>query len=149
MQNIDKSNDEYSRLNDQVKEKIPRVKNILSSFLIGGLICVIGQSLWEIYILIGFNQEDAGILGTITLIFIGGFLTGIGIYDEISQFAGAGTIIPVTGFANAMVAPALEYKQDGLVLGMGAKLFSVAGPVLSYGMVTAFLIGLFKLLFGG
>lgn len=149
MQNINKSDDEYSRLNDKIKPPIPKFKNILKAFFTGGMICLFGQILWQLYILLGFSQDDAGIMGTITLIFLGGFLTGIGIYDEISQFAGAGTIIPVTGFANAMVAPALEYKQDGLVLGMGAKIFNVAGPVLTYGMVSAFLIGFIKLILGG
>ena len=149
MQNVNKSNDEYSKLNDDLKAKNPRIKNIIKAFFSGGLICLIGQGLWQFYIWLGFPQEDAGALGTITLILLGGLLTGLGIYDEISQFAGAGTIIPVTGFANAMVSPALDYKQDGLILGMGAKLFSVAGPVLTYGMVSAFIVALLKLLLGG
>ena len=149
MQNINKSDDEYSRLNEKIKPNIPKFRNIIRAYLTGGTICLLGQSLWNIYMIFGFNQENAGIMSTITLILIGGLLTGIGKYDEISQFAGAGTIIPVTGFANAMVSPALEYKQDGLVLGMGSKLFSVAGPVLTYGMVSSFIIGFLKLIFGG
>ncbi len=149
MKNIDKSEEEYKILEKKNRSKIPKYKNIFFSFIIGGLICLLGQIFWEMYINLGFSQEDGGTMTTITLIFLGSFLTGIGVYDEISQYAGAGTIVPVTGFANAMVAPALEYKQDGYILGMGAKLFSVAGPVLSYGMLSAFIIGLLKYIFGG
>lgn len=149
MENIDKSKEEYKILEKKNRSDIPKYKNLLFSFIIGGIICLLGQIIWEMYINLGFSQEDGGTMTTITLIFLGSFLTGIGVYDEISQYAGAGTIVPVTGFANAMVAPALEYKQDGYILGMGAKLFSVAGPVLSYGMLSAFIIGLLKYIFGG
>ncbi|MGM0410401.1 MAG: stage V sporulation protein AC [Bacillota bacterium] len=149
MENIDKSKEEYKILEKKNRSDIPKYKNLIFSFIIGGIICLLGQIIWEMYINLGFSQEDGGTMTTITLIFLGSFLTGIGVYDEISQYAGAGTIVPVTGFANAMVAPALEYKQDGYILGMGAKLFSVAGPVLSYGMLSAFIIGLLKYIFGG
>ena len=97
--------------------------------------------------LFDYSQQDAETMVTITMIFLGGLLTGLDVYDEIGQFAGAGSLVPVTGFANSMVAPALEYKQEGFIIGIGANLFSIAGPVLAYGMVSAFLVGLIKTLF--
>ncbi len=149
MGNINKSKDEYKKLVKKNSPPLPRFKNIIKAYLVGGLICLIGQGFWNLYILIGYNQTDAGAMGTITMIMIGGLLTGMGYYDRLGQFAGAGSMVPVTGFANAMVSPALEYKQEGLVLGMGAKMFTVAGPVLTYGMVSSFFIGIIKLIFGG
>lgn len=149
MKNINKTKDEYQ---DMVKKNHPKenkVKNIIKAFLVGGTICLIGQGFWNLYLyFFDYSQDDAGALATITMIFLGGLLTGIGIYDELGQFAGAGSIVPVTGFANAMVSPAIEYKQEGFVLGLGAKLFSVAGPVLTYGMVSAFVIGVLKEVLG-
>lgn len=149
MKNITKSPDQYKKI---IKKNQPPAKkgyNLLKAFLIGGFICAIGQGFWYLYMLFNLNKTDAGALSTITMIFIGGLLTGIGVYDEIGQFAGAGSIVPVTGFSNAMVAPALEFKQEGLILGLGANMFTVAGPVLTYGMVSAFVIGLLKSLLGG
>lgn len=149
MKNINKTPDEYQKLINKHHPPITKGLNIVKAFVVGGLISAIGQGFWELYMLFNIPQENAGALATITMIFLGGLLTGIGIYDEIGQFAGAGTIVPVTGFANAMVSPALEYKQEGLILGLGAKLFNVAGPVLTYGMVSAFIIGLLKTVLGG
>jgi len=150
MKNINKTKDEYQKI---IKKNQPPVKkfwNILKAFLTGGLICTLGQGFWNLYLSVfNLSQDDAGALGTITLIFLGSLLTGLGYYAELGQFAGAGSIVPVTGFANSMVSPALEYKQEGYILGIGAKLFSVAGPVLTYGMVSAFIIGLLKELLGG
>ncbi|MFP4662356.1 MAG: stage V sporulation protein AC [Halanaerobiales bacterium] len=150
MKNINKTKDEYNNIVKKNQPPIHKGANIIKAFLIGGSICLIGQGIWNLYMtLFNYSQEEAGTLGTITMIFIGGLLTGLGIYDEFGQFAGAGSIVPVTGFANAMVSPALEYRQDGLILGLGANLFSVAGPVLTYGMVSAFIIGVLKKIFGG
>ena len=149
MKNINKTSDEYKKLVENNRPAVAKAKNIVKAYIVGGFICVIGQGLWNLYMFFGLPQNDAGTLATITLILLGGLLTGLGIYDELGQFAGAGTIVPVTGFANAMVSPALEYKQEGLVMGLGAKMYSVAGPVLTYGMVSAFVIGLLKNIFGG
>ncbi|MEJ6949775.1 stage V sporulation protein AC [Natronospora cellulosivora (SeqCode)] len=149
MKHINKTKDEYKKI---VKENQPpknKTMNFIKAYLVGGLICVIGQGFWNFYLLFDMSQNDAGTLSVITLIFIGALLTGIGVYDEIGQFSGAGSLVPITGFANAMVSPAMEYKQDGLILGLGAKLFDVAGPVLVYGMVTAFIIGLLTKVLGG
>ena len=120
--------------------------NFIKAYVVGGLICVLGQGLWNLYIYFDMSQEDAGTLSVITLIFLGGLVTGLGFYDEISQFSGGGAIVPITGFANSMVSPAMEYKQDGLVLGLGANLFKVAGPVLAFGMVTSFVMGALKII---
>lgn len=149
MQNINKSNDEYNSLVKQNRPAKTKIRNFIKAYVVGGFICVIGQGFWQLYMFLNLSQDDAGALGTITMMFLGGLLTGIGVYDNLGQFAGAGSIVPVTGFANAMVSPALEYKQDGLIMGLGANLFSVAGPVLTYGMVSAFVIGLLKTVLGG
>ena len=149
MKNINKTSDQYKKIVSKKQPPIAKGKNIVNAFLVGGLICIIGQGLWELYILLSFSKDNAGTMSTLTLIFLASLLTGLGYYDELGQFAGAGSIVPVTGFANAMVAPALEYKQEGLILGLGANLFSVAGPVLTYGMVSAFMIGILIEVFGG
>ncbi|MFW6022711.1 MAG: stage V sporulation protein AC [Halanaerobiaceae bacterium] len=150
MKNINKTADEYKNLIEEKQFKKNKLSNILKAFFVGGLICLLGQWFWNFYInVFNYPQDQAGALGTITMIFLGGLLTGLGVYDELGQFAGAGSIVPVTGFANAMVSPALEYKQEGLIMGLGANLFSVAGPVLTYGMVSAFIIGVLKKILGG
>ncbi len=149
MKNINKTSDEYKKIVKENQPAITRGRNIVKAFLVGGIISVIGQAFWQLYMFFNLSQDDAGALATITMIFLGGLLTGIGVYDEIGQFAGAGSIVPVTGFANAMVSPAMEYKQEGIILGLGAKMFNVAGPVLTYGMVSAFIIGVLKIVLGG
>jgi stage V sporulation protein AC len=149
MKNINKTADEYQKIVKKHHPPVSRLRNIIIAFIIGGLICVIGQAFWYLYMFFNISQEDAGVLSTITMILLGGLLTGLGLYDEIGQFAGAGSIIPITGFANSMVSPAMEFKQEGLVLGLGARMFSVAGPVLVYGMVSAFIVGVLKTIFGG
>lgn len=150
MKNINKTTDEFNKIIKKEKPKVNKVKNFLKAFLVGGIICLIGQIFQELYMtFFDYTQQDAGTMATITMIFIGGLLTGLDVYDEIGQFAGAGSLVPVTGFANSMVAPALEYKQEGFIIGIGANLFSIAGPVLAYGMVSAFIVGLLQTLFGG
>ena len=129
----------------------PRPKyfiNCLKAFIVGGLICsaaAFGQSR---LVAAGMNEEDSGTFVTVILICLAQLLTGIGVFDTIGKFAGAGVIVPITGFANSMVAPALEYKKEGVVLGVGAKLFSLAGPVLVCGISTATVIGLIYWLIG-
>ncbi|MGM0472220.1 MAG: SpoVA/SpoVAEb family sporulation membrane protein [Bacillota bacterium] len=123
-----------------------KFKNFLLAYLIGGLISVGGELIINYLTSQGISGDDAGALSSIILIFIGGLLTGLGVYDSLAQHAGAGTIVPITGFANAIVSPAMEYKQDGYVLGLGAKMYSIAGPVLTYAMLAAFTVGLIKLI---
>lgn len=132
----------YKKLVNQTKPQPPVIRNAFWAFVIGGLICVIGQLFIYLYAYLGLGKTDASSATTITLIFAAALLTGLGIYDNIGKFAGAGSIVPITGFANSMVAPALEFKREGMVLGTAARLFTIAGPVLVYGFVAAWLIGL-------
>ncbi len=133
---------EYEKL---VKENLPKAntfKNSIYAFIFGGFICDIGQLISKILKDYGLTSETVASFTTLIMIFIGAFLTGIGVYDNIGRVAGAGSIVPITGFANSIVAPAMEYKREGFVFGVGAKMFSVAGPVLVYGISTSVLIGL-------
>lgn len=119
----------------------PVLKNCLAAFWVGGLICVIGQLLLALYEAWGLTTDTAAATVTVTLIFIAALLTGIGIFDRIARYAGAGTLVPVTGFANSVVSPALDTKSEGLILGVGAKIFTIAGPVLLYATFSGALYG--------
>ena len=124
----------YKKYADSRAPKSPVVKDCLRAFLVGGLICSIGQVLTDIYTkLCGMEKQDAGTLTAATLVLAAAILTGLGVFDRIAKFAGAGTLVPITGFANAVVSPAIDAKSEGLILGVGAKIFTVAGPVLLYG----------------
>lgn len=140
----------YQELVDSVTPKVPVGKNIVWAFLVGGFICMLGQILQNYFIATwGLDTKAASQAVVVTVIFAGAFLTGLGIYDEIGKRAGAGSIVPISGFANSIVAPAMEYRREGLVFGVGAKMFVIAGPVLVYGTVSAVLIGLIYWLTGG
>lgn len=142
------SNQEYNRYVSGKADPSPLWKDCLWAFCVGGLICVLGQGLMNWYQSMGANKEDAGTLVSCTLIFIAALLTGFGWFDNIAKRAGAGTLVPITGFANAMVSPALEFKSEGLVMGTGAKLFTVAGPVLVYGICTSVVYGIVLYIMG-
>lgn len=134
-----------------VFEKMPKSshwKNMFWAFVIGGVICVIGQAFIEFY-KIWFSVEDASVLASGTLVFLAALLTGFGVYDNIGRFAGAGSTIPITGFSNAVVSPALEFRAEGYVYGVGAKMFLVAGPVIVNGVAVSVLISLISLIVGG
>lgn len=137
----------YQALVDQKSTPTNMKKNVGSAFLWGGLICTIGQGFREFY---GqwMDQETTGIAVSISLILIAAVLTGLGKFDDIARVAGAGTLVPITGFANAMVSPALEFKSEGMVTGTAAKLFVVAGPVLVFGIFSSVLYGLFLVMWG-
>ncbi|CEH35690.1 Stage V sporulation protein AC [Romboutsia lituseburensis] len=138
----------YKQYVDEISPKPKYLKNYTLAFLVGGTICVIGQGINDAYMkLAGLDKMAAATSTSITLIFIGAFLTGLGIYDLIGKRAGAGSIIPITGFANSIVSPAMEYKREGYVLGVGANLFKVAGPVLVYGIGSSILCGFFYYIF--
>lgn len=137
----------YDQLVQRVKPRPPVARNTFWAFLVGGLISVVGQVFFNIYQGLGLPRLEAGAAMSMTLVFFAALLTGLGIYDEIAKIGGAGTIVPITGFANSMVAPAMEFKTEGLVLGVGARLFTVAGPVLVFGIVTAWFIGLLYFFF--
>ena len=117
------------------------------AFVIGGLICTVGQGLLNLYKKAGLTAEDAGSAVSMTLIFAAALLTGLGLFDKLAKRAGAGTLVPITGFANAMVSPALEFKSEGFITGTGAKLFTVAGPVLVFGISASILYGILLVLF--
>ncbi len=142
--NTQKDYDEY------VKQKSPNspiLKNCFNAFWIGGLICSIGQVIQDFCLYQGIDKELSGTIVSIILIAISAILTGLNIFNKIGKIAGAGSLIPITGFANSIVAPSIEYKSEGYVMGVGAKMFTVAGPVLVYGICTAIVVGLIYLLF--
>lgn len=126
----------------------PVLKNCFAAFLVGGGICAFGQGLFFLYSHWGMTLRDAGTLVTVTLIFLTAILTGLGIFDNLARFAGAGTLVPVTGFANAVVSPALDTKNEGPVLGVGAKIFTIAGPVLLFGIFAGCVYGVIYALCG-
>jgi stage V sporulation protein AC len=132
---------EYSEFADKSAPNSPMVKNMIWAFIIGGLICVIGQIFTEAYQSLGMSDIDASGAASVTLILISAILTGFDLYDNIAKFAGAGTIVPITGFANAVMAPAIEFKSEGYILGVGAKMFVIAGPVIVYGTVATVIAG--------
>jgi len=136
------TNQEYNEYIRKKAAKSPIWTNMLKAFVSGGLICCLGQALMQLYQSSGLPQEDAAAATSITLVFLGAFLTGLGIYDDMAKFAGAGTLVPITGFANSVVSPAMEFKSEGLVLGMSAKMFVIAGPVIVFGTCASFLYGL-------
>lgn len=136
------SNQEYGELAKRVSPPSAMAKTIPMAFVIGGAICTLGEALLNMYAALGFTQDNAGAMTSLTLIFLSALLTGLKLYDRIAQFAGAGTLVPITGFANSVVSPALEFKSEGYVLGLGAKMFVIAGPVLVYGISASVIYGI-------
>lgn len=132
----------FEQLSQETKPKPKYFKNIVLAFIVGGLICVIGQFILNMLIKFGIDKESAKLWDPIIMVFLGALLTGIGVYDKIATFGGAGTVVPITGFANAMVSPAIEFKKEGFVFGVAAKMFTIAGPVLVYGIGSSVIIGL-------
>ncbi len=141
------SKKEYARIVEKHSGKSPIVKDTLRAFFAGGAICTFGQLLRNFYFSLGLNKEAVGSATSITLIFIASFLTAIGIFDKIGKFAGAGTLVPITGFSNAVTSPAMEFKTEGLVPGTAAKMFDVAGPVIVFGTASSFVAGLLYFIF--
>ena len=133
---------DYQTVVDKHSPKNEVLKNSFKAFWVGGTICLIGQLITEGFIYIGFSEPDAGTLSTITLILLSTILTALNLYDKIGNYAGAGSIIPITGFANSMVSAAMEYKKEGCIFGMGAKLFTVAGPVIVFGTISSVIVGI-------
>jgi len=133
---------EYKKFIEKKTPNSTLFKDICLAFLIGGLICIIGQLVLDGLKAMSVGEEDAGSYTSIIMVFLGAFLTGLGLYDRIAKFAGAGTIVPITGFANSVVSPAMEFKSEGLVLGLAAKMFIIAGPVIVYGILSSVLAGI-------
>ena len=139
---MEMSNQEYDRYVSGKAKPSPLGKNCLWAFCVGGAICTFGQLLGNWYGALGLGEREAGTWVSVTLIFLAALLTGLGRFDDLAKRAGAGTLVPITGFANAMVSPAIEFRSEGLVLGTGARLFNVAGPVLVYGISASVVYGL-------
>ncbi len=143
------SKKEYNRYVARLAQKSPLGKDLLRSFLVGGLICVIGQLILNGFTALDLSEQDAAAATSVSLVFLSAVLTGLSVYDDIAKFAGAGTLVPITGFANAVVSPAIEFKAEGFVTGMAAKMFIIAGPVIVYGTVASVLYGLILVIIGG
>lgn len=139
---------------EKTAPKSPILKNLVLAFLFGGFICMIGQFFMNLYEnVFSIEPDNAKVAVSVTMVFIGAALTGLDVYPKIAKYAGAGTIVPITGFANSVASPAMEFRREGLVLGMSAKMFVVAGPVLVYGISSSVVVGLiyylYKILIGG
>ena len=138
---------EYGKLVKELSPNSPSLKNCIFAFLIGGAICTIGQVFLNLYTYLGLEQTDAGTVTSVTMVVISAILTGFSLYDNIAKYAGAGTLVPITGFANAVVSPAIEFKTEGFILGVGAKMFTIAGPVIVYGVSASVVYGLIYWIF--
>ena len=132
---------QYGALVARMAPKSPMWRDCLNAFWIGGLICVVGQIFMNCYGAWGLEKPDAGTAASMTLVALSALLTGLSVYDDIAKHAGAGTLVPITGFANAIAAPAVEFKTEGFVLGVGAKMFTIAGPVIVYGLAASVVYG--------
>lgn len=133
--------EEYSLLVKKASPPSTKLKDFVLAYVTGGLICVIGQLLFELYLYLGLFEKQVKMAVPVTLIFIAALLTGLKIFDKIAKRAGAGTLVPITGFANAVVSPAIEFKAEGWILGLGANMFKIAGPVIVYGTVASVIYG--------
>jgi stage V sporulation protein AC len=138
---------EYQMMVHNLNPNPPVLRNSLAAFGVGGFICAFAQVILNILLQMGMGEQNAGTVTLVLMILIGALLTGFGIYDNIGKFAGAGSIIPITGFANTIVASAMEWKREGYIFGVAAKMFTVAGPILVYGTLTSIIIGIIFLIF--
>lgn len=133
--------DDYLKLVEKLSPNSHIVKDCAKAFLVGGLICIVGQFIIDSLISFGMSKDDAGVYTSMILIFIGVLLTGLGVYSKIGKFAGAGSLIPITGFANAVASPSMEFKKEGYIYGVGSKMFVIAGPVIVYGVTASIIVG--------
>ena len=138
---------EYGKFVSDLSPKSPIVRDCALAFLIGGLICTLGQLILNGYSALGLDETNAGTATSMTLVALSAFFTGLSLYDDLAKHAGAGTLVPITGFANAIAAPAVEFKTEGFVLGVGAKMFTIAGPVIVYGVSASVVYGLIYWIF--
>ena len=133
---------EYEKLVKSMSPKSPILKDCIFAFVIGGLICALGQAILNGYTALNLDETAAGTATSMTLVAISALLTGLSLYDNIAKYGGAGTLVPITGFANAIAAPAVEFKTEGFILGVGAKIFTIAGPVIVYGVSASVVYGI-------
>lgn len=143
---MDMSPQEYDAYVRRIAPKSPIVKNTVLAFLVGGVICVFGQLIQNGFLSLGLSREDAGTATSISLVFLSALATGLNLYNSLARFAGAGTLVPITGFANAVVSPAIDFKSEGLVTGMASKMFVIAGPVIVFGTLASVLYGIVLML---
>ena len=132
------------KYNQYVENKTPKpdlAKNMLGAFFVGGIICTVGQAFTELYSSLGFNTEDASAYTTVSLVFLSVLLTSLNVYQKITKIGGAGSLVPITGFANSVAAPAIEFQKEGQVFGIGCKIFTICGPVVLYGIFTSWVLG--------
>lgn len=144
--NLDSKN--YKKYAKERAKKSPLAKDCLMAFLIGGAICTLGQVFMTVYEAVGVPEDIAKSLVPVTLVFLAALFTGIGIFDDLAKIAGAGTLVPITGFANAVVSPAIDNKSEGFIMGVGAKMFVIAGPVIVYGIISSVLYGVIYYIVG-
>lgn len=135
------SDKEYQQMTKEASPNSPVLKDCLKAFLVGGLLCTLGEVIFQLTQRAGLNEQHARLTVSVSLIFLAVVLTGFQVFDNIAKHAGAGTLVPITGFANSVVAPAIEFKAEGYVLGLGAKMFIIAGPVLTYGITASAIYG--------
>ena len=133
---------QYGQLVQEMSPKSPIRRDCVNAFWIGGLICTIGQLFLNLYTNLGLEKQEAGTLASMSLVVLSAVLTGLSLYDDLARHAGAGTLVPITGFANSVAAPAVEFKTEGFILGVGAKMFTIAGPVIVYGLSASVVYGL-------
>ena len=145
---MDMSKKEYEQFVQERAAKSPILKDCLFAFLMGGFICMVGQGILDAYTSLGLEDKDAATAASITLVALSALLTGLNLYNKLARFGGAGTLVPITGFANAVVAPAIDFKAEGLITGTAVKMFTIAGPVLVYGITASILYGVIIKLFG-
>ena len=145
---MDMTPKEYQQYVQQKSKKSPILKDVVLAFVIGGLICVVGQAIQNGWSAAGLNEEDAGTATSCTMVLLSALLTGFNLYSRLARFSGAGTLVPITGFANAVVSPAIDFKSEGFVTGMAAKMFTVAGPVIVFGTLASAIYGVILMLLG-
>ena len=136
------SKQEYARYVNEMSPNSPMWKDLFNAFWIGGLICVVGQLIMNGFGALGLGKDDAGIATSVSLVFLSALFTGLSLYDDLAKYGGAGTLVPITGFANAVVSPAVEFQSEGFILGVAAKMFTIAGPVIVYGVCASVVYGL-------
>ena len=136
------SKQEYARYVNEMSPNSPIWKDLFNAFWIGGLICVVGQLIMNGFGALGLGKDDAGIATSVSLVFLSALFTGLSLYDDLAKYGGAGTLVPITGFANAVVSPAVEFQSEGFILGVAAKMFTIAGPVIVYGVCASVVYGL-------
>ena len=139
---------EYQDYVAKKAKKSPIVKDTLLAFVIGGAICTLGQGIQELWTAAGLDKESAGTATSVSLVFLSVLLTGLNLYNKIGRFGGAGTLVPITGFANSVVSPAIDFKAEGFITGTAVKMFTIAGPVIVYGTVAAMIYGIILMVFG-